>query len=70
MATASQATNNNTITNDEILQTKIEAVCDSILPNVAALFAKLSETNKMAITEFILDLVNVEILQLISRLYT
>jgi hypothetical protein len=45
-------------TNDESLQRKVEAVCDGLLPNVAALFMELSDTNKKAIAEFILDLVH------------
>jgi hypothetical protein len=45
-------------TNDEMLQRKVEAVCDGLLPNVAALFMELSDTNKKAIAEFILDLVH------------
>jgi hypothetical protein len=47
-----------TFTNDESLQRKVEAVCDGLLPNVAALFMELSDTNKKAIAEFILDLVH------------
>jgi hypothetical protein len=46
-----------TFTNDEMLQRKVEAVCDGLLPNVAALFTELSDTNKKAIAEFILALV-------------
>lgn len=45
-------------TNDESLQRKVETVCNGLLPNVAALFMELSDTNKKAIAEFILDLVH------------
>jgi hypothetical protein len=47
-----------TFTNDEMLQRKVEAICDGLLPNVAALFMELSDTDKKAIAEFILDLVH------------
>ncbi len=53
-----QKTSSIVYTEDEILQRRIETVCDGLLPNVAALFVELSEPNKRVITDFVLDLIN------------